>query len=381
MPKPNRKIFVCRLSAGVAWLVGGSALAGPFAVDDGLEPGDLSIWAEAAAVVRGPVDATVPDGARATYGEPGDIPGPPDAGDDVQIGVVSLGDGGSATVRLAQSAGFGAGADLGVFENGFSSSFLELAHVEVSSNGVDFVRFPSVSLTPTDSQVGGFDFGAIDPSDLNNLAGKYEAGIGTPFDLAELRGRHPRLDVSHVTHVRVIDVVGSIDPAYGSRDSLGNLINDPFKTSFPTGGFDLDAVGAVRAGPATLEEWKSLYFPEGGEDGDFDDPDGDGLANLLEYALAGDPLAATASPLEIRRAGGETTLRWFRAEGRAGVTVKLERSTNFDGGWTVLAETTGSDATAAVAAGVSVEEALNSTRVTVTLDGGAATCFYRLHAE
>lgn len=339
------------------------------------------MWAESAEVLRGPVDATVPDGARTTYGAPEDIPGPPDAGDDPQLGVVSLGDGGSAAVRLARPAGFGTGADLGVFENGFSGDFLELAHVEVSSNGVDFVRFPSVSMTPTDSQVGGFAFGAIDPSDLDNLAGKYEAGLGTPFDLTELRGRHPRLDVSHITHVRVIDVVGSIDPAYGSRDGLGNLINDPFKTNFPTGGFDLDAVGAVRAGPGTPAEWKSRHFPEGGEDGDFDDPDGDGLANLLEYALAGDPLSATASPLEIRRADGETRLRWFRAENRAGVTVKLERSTSLGGDWTVLAETAGSDATAAVAAGVSVEEALNSSRVTVTFAGGGSSSFYRLRAE
>ncbi len=34
-----------------------------------------------------------------------------------------------------------------MFENGFADAFLELAFVEVSSNGIDFARFPAVSLT------------------------------------------------------------------------------------------------------------------------------------------------------------------------------------------------------------------------------------------
>ena len=40
---------------------------------------------------------------------------------------------------------------------------------------------------------------------------------------------------NNVTEVRITDVVGSIDPWYGTRDSLGNLINDPFKTPFASG--------------------------------------------------------------------------------------------------------------------------------------------------
>jgi hypothetical protein len=49
--------------------------------------------------------------------------------------------------------------------------------------------------------------------------------------------------------VRIIDVVGSIDPAFGTRDSLGNLINEPFPTPFSSSGFDLDAVGVIHAIP------------------------------------------------------------------------------------------------------------------------------------
>jgi hypothetical protein len=45
--------------------------------------------------------------------------------------------------------------------------------------------------------------------------------------------------------VKVIDVVGSIDSVYGTRDSRGRIINDPFPTNSPSSGFDLDAVGVI----------------------------------------------------------------------------------------------------------------------------------------
>jgi hypothetical protein len=45
--------------------------------------------------------------------------------------------------------------------------------------------------------------------------------------------------------VRIIDVIGSINPNYGTLDSEGNLINDLFPTPFYSGGFDLDAVGVL----------------------------------------------------------------------------------------------------------------------------------------
>jgi predicted metallopeptidase len=53
------------------------------------------------------------------------------------------------------------------------------------------------------------------------------------------------LDVMHITYIRVIDVVGSINDAYARFDTANNKINDPFPTPFPSGGFDLDAVGVI----------------------------------------------------------------------------------------------------------------------------------------
>ena len=53
------------------------------------------------------------------------------------------------------------------------------------------------------------------------------------------------LDLNWIPFVRLIDVVGSIDSVWGSRDSKGRLINDPWPSPFPSSGFDLDAVGVI----------------------------------------------------------------------------------------------------------------------------------------
>ena len=47
----------------------------------------------------------------------------------------------------------------------------------------------------------------------------------------------------------VVDVVGSIDPAYATYDSQGHAINDPWPTAFASSGFDFDAVGVLHAVP------------------------------------------------------------------------------------------------------------------------------------
>jgi len=155
---------------------------------------------------------------------------------------ISLGDGGVAALSFIYPIVDGPSWDFVVFENSFDDFFLELAFVEVSSDGVNYFRFPAHSLTQTDTQVGGF--GQLNTSKINNLAGKYKGGYGTPFDLSELPS-YSALNIQHITHIRIIDVVGSIDTAYGTKDTAGNMINDPFPTPFASSGFDLDAVGVI----------------------------------------------------------------------------------------------------------------------------------------
>lgn len=73
------------------------------------------------------------------------------------------------------------------------------------------------------------------------------------------------LDVNHITHVRVIDVVGSIDELYATYDSQFNKINDPWPTPFPSSGFDLDAVGVIHQNTTSvnsiIENQFNLSYP------------------------------------------------------------------------------------------------------------------------
>jgi len=180
--------------------------------------------------------------------------------------VVSLGDSGVATLTFTNPIINGSGPDFAVFENGFlnttnnEEAFLELAFVEVSSDGVDFFRFPATSLTQDTQQISGTGAPAsgdyIDARQINNLAGKYISNYGTPFDLEELKNLQG-LDVNHITHVRLTDVIGSLN-AHASLDNDGRKINDPYPTPFPTCGFDLDAVAVMHQAINTSVENRLL---------------------------------------------------------------------------------------------------------------------------
>ena len=168
------------------------------------------------------------------------------------IQIVSLGDGGSAIMGFETPITNGTGFDFAVFENGFIDEFLELAFVEVSSDGINFFRFKATSNTQTDVQVGPFDYNA-DATLMNNLAGKYRAMYGTPFELDEMIGI-PDLNVDSITYIKVIDVVGSINPTYATYDQNNNMINEHYPTPYPQGGFDLDAIGVIHNSLNSIKE-------------------------------------------------------------------------------------------------------------------------------
>ena len=274
------------------------------ATAQGISANDARIrgWADSVeSVTRGPMLATDHSLGYVTFGDPENALGKSDVSplNQESAPVVSLGDGGQITVSFKEPIVNIPGPDFAVFENGFSEAFLELAFVEVSEDGSSFKRFPATADGQPADQIGAF--GSVSASGLSNLAGLYPAEIGTPFDLDDV-------GLDSITHVRIIDVVGSIDPFYGSIDSEGTVINDPFPTAYHTGGFDLDAVAALQALPPwifqpddpdgpfypTYEAWASAAFtPEQLALPDVSsmlvDPDADGMSNLLEYALWTDP--------------------------------------------------------------------------------------------
>jgi hypothetical protein len=187
---------------------------------------------------RGYLDISNPNAGLVTFGDSTEALS---LAEGTSGDIVSLGDGGSITLGFAHPIKNGPGHDFAVFENSFSDNFLELAHIEVSTNGIRFVRLPSISLTPTTTQTNSF--GATEATNIYNLAGKYRQGFGTPFDLEDIIDS-TGINLDSINYVRVIDVVGTITTGF-STDSQGHKINDPYPTSFPSGGFDLDAIAVI----------------------------------------------------------------------------------------------------------------------------------------
>ncbi len=222
------------------------------------------------------------------------------------------------------------GYDFVVFENAFLSNFTtdggsvsgemfaELGYVEVSSDGVNFARFPPVSLT---SGVIG-EYGTIEISNIFNLVGKHpNAGsvcTGTPFDLNEITGEpnvaSGLVDINSISYVRIVDIPGSgdfydeaiehIDP--DSRPDWGYYYtNHPIYDAWVTynpGGVDLEAIGVLHpqecSGDINLDgivNYEDLliltnaWLKQFGQDGwvarcDLAEPK-DYIINLLDYAV------------------------------------------------------------------------------------------------
>jgi len=164
--------------------------------------------------------------------------------------IVSLGRGGSITLTFDNPIFNGDGYDFAIFENSFSDTFLELAWVDVSTDGFNFFRIPGFSLTP--DPVGSF--GAMDATNIDGLAGKYRQGYGTPFDLGIFDGING-IDVNNVNFIRLTDIIGDGSefdyfPSTVTIDGVihntggPNPIYDPTPTS-GSAGFDLDAIGVM----------------------------------------------------------------------------------------------------------------------------------------
>jgi hypothetical protein len=221
------------------------------------------------------------------------------------------------------------GYDFVVFENAFLSTytgggsvagemFAELGYVEISSDGVNFARFPSVSLTTGVVSA----YGTIEISDVFNLVGKHpNAGgvcTGTPFDLSQL-ANDPNVvsgivNINNISYVRIVDIPGSgdfydeatkhIDPDSGPNwyyYDTSQQIYDAWLTSNP-GGVDLEAIGVLHpqeyAGDINLDgivDYEDLliltsaWLKQFGQDGwitrcDLAEPK-DYIINMSDYAV------------------------------------------------------------------------------------------------
>lgn len=218
-------------------LLSSAAAAGPYAPAAG-KAGSTAVSMNDPAFIgwaTGWVDYIPGGNLASTWMNPQKAMGPAEGN---SFDVVSLGSGGSITITFDPPISNGQGWDFAIFENSFSDTFLELAYVEVSSDGVNFVRFDNDSLTA--NPVGGF--GATDPTNIDGFGGKYRQGFGTPFDLTYLSTKDDVIDgtvkLNEIGYVRIVDIIG--DGAF--FDTSGDVIWDPYPTA-QSAGFDLDAVG------------------------------------------------------------------------------------------------------------------------------------------
>ena len=281
--------------------------------------------------------------------------GPPSA--DV-FGVVSLGDlstaditakmaPGSLVLGFATDIADGPGADFVVFGNAFdlngvNSVFAKLAYVEVSSDGVNYVRFPSVDTNPKPAGTS-WPYMTSDPTKIYNLFGKtsnsYGLSWGVPFDLSQL-ATSPQvvagtLDLQHVRYVRLVAVVGN-----GSNtDAYGHTIYDPWLTTGSPGP-EVQAIGVLHA-PSSFILW-SNGIANSSLRGPLSNPANDGVPNLLAYALgttAGNATPASLRPVMGRDSSGRPNLT-FPAPTATDVTLDVETSTSLSASatWTPIAQ-------------------------------------------
>ncbi|MDG1301955.1 MAG: thrombospondin type 3 repeat-containing protein [Opitutae bacterium] len=245
--------LVCLLSAGGACLRAAytDASDAPFSVSNYIDKNDSAIVAWATGYQNLIYGSNVSD----NWKTPERALGPAVGG---SYDIVSLGRGGQITLTFTNPIRNGDGPDFCVFENGFSDTFLELAWVEVSTDGVHYVRFSNFSLTAATT---GSD---IDPTLAFGLASRYRSGRGTVFDLDQLslayqaalanktdfsvayethlETNYPYLDLEDIRYVRIVDIVGN-----GSAfDSDGYVIYDAYPT-IGSAGFDLEAVGVLNS--------------------------------------------------------------------------------------------------------------------------------------
>ena len=218
-------------------------------------------WVSEVTITRGPQNISNGSGPLADVGDAFSVYGKADGN------VLSLGDGGSVIITLSNPLANKPSYDFAIFENGFydvgnRGYFLELAFVEVSSDGQNFYRFPNQSLTNANTQKGTFE--TTDPTNIDGLAGKYAITYGTPFDL-QILDTVNGLDITQITHIKIIDVIGTINSNFASHDSYGRVINDPYPTAFGSCGFDLDAIALLDSSFATgvnnMEKKQWAIFP------------------------------------------------------------------------------------------------------------------------
>jgi uncharacterized delta-60 repeat protein len=151
---------------------------------------------------------------------------------------------------------------------------------------------------------------------------------------------------------------GSYTITYTAFDGLGNKATKTRTVTVPHSphaDWRASAFGAQAGNPAVAS--------------DLADPNGNGLANLLEYALGGPAMGngPSVAPVVGRDANGHATLSFTRYGSRNDLTLTVLGADAPGGSWVALARSTGGGAVTAVDSGATVAESGSGDARTVTV--------------
>jgi hexosaminidase len=156
--------------------------------------------------------------------------------------------------------------------------------------------------------------------------------------------------------------------------SNGNSASQPDKVNLDNIRLASTWQGAVGLAPtAAIETWRQMHFGTTGNTGnaaDDADPNHNGIVNLLEYALGGDPLGHTTGtgilPQAERSAGNTLQLHFTRYLDRSDLKLTAQAADSPGGPWTDLAASTAGAAFAPAAN--AAESGTGNTRSVIVCD-------------
>jgi hypothetical protein len=137
------------------------------------------------------------------------------------------------------------------------------------------------------------------------------------------------------------------------------------------------------------DDWRQAKFGSGWEtapiSGPHEDPDQDGVVNLLEYALGGEPLLPSNEVLPtVTPSGGGMVVGFSRSLPNTDLRITVQVSEDLNDDWVDVAESDGGGEFVPLVAGVTVTEGTGNPlrNVMVEVDNSGQTSqFVRLRVE
>ncbi len=222
------------------------------------------------------------------------------------------------------------------------------------------------------------------------LHGFKKTGLGT----LSLTGTNTYTGETHVSDGKLIIAPGALSTASTVRIDGGGSVNvtgTAYVSSVIIDGVAQPA-GTVVNGKVTgtlivgapvtttpYQQWViDKAIPAGLSDPTID-ADGDGIVNLIEYAVGSEPRTPNGSVILIGK-GLPAMVAFNRATGRTDlINSVLESSPNLAAPWTPIATSTGGGTFSSSVSGVTVSETAGVVTVTDTRTAPAGKFFYRLH--